>query len=228
MPQSPSIVFRDSLNEASRLIDIHTMISGPGPGRKRDVEVLNKSAILFICAAFEAFLETLASDAFSHLASVSDASKLPKALRQAIASDIKVDKNDLAMWSLAGDGWKTICDTYKVRVIRDHTKLFNTPKAHLIDELFKKMIGLQELSKKWGWKNMSHAQAVTKLAAFVELRGAIAHGQVPAPKVTKRDVQAALAFLPPLSVRCSNIVREHCRLHSDSDPFMPVRFKTIR
>src|SRR4051812_72765 len=49
-----------NMRETQRLMEIHTEVAGGGPGRKHDVEVLNKSAIVLSVACWEAFVEDLA------------------------------------------------------------------------------------------------------------------------------------------------------------------------
>lgn len=57
----------ENLGEVSRLYEIHTQISGHGPGYKHDVQVLNKSAVVLLVACWEAFIEDLALSAFDEM-----------------------------------------------------------------------------------------------------------------------------------------------------------------
>lgn len=83
-----------------------------GPGRKYGVEVLNKSAIVLLCAVWEAYCEDLASEAVEHLVThAKDASALPKALRKQIAQELKADSHELAVWKLAGQDWRPLGKT---------------------------------------------------------------------------------------------------------------------
>jgi RiboL-PSP-HEPN len=228
MNQSPSLLFRDSLKEVSQLLDIHARLTGTGPGRRHQVEVLNKSAVLFTCAAFEAFIESMAEQAFTALvSSATDHNALPKPILRSVANQLREDKNELRIWDLAGTGWKQACDTYRTAILGKHTGPFNTPKPHNIDALFKDLIGLPELSKCWQWPRMRNDAAIAKLKSFVELRGALAHGAQPAPSVTKRDVVRYVAFLAPLSVRSANRVRDYCHQATGAYPWPLVRFRSV-
>ena len=48
-----------NLRDVTRLKDIHGRITTKGPGRKHDVEVLHKSAIVLVVACWEAFIEDM-------------------------------------------------------------------------------------------------------------------------------------------------------------------------
>jgi hypothetical protein len=109
MPSQARIAFENNRQDVERLMEIHGDLAGDTPGRKHGVEVLNKSAIVLMCAVWEAYCEDLAAEAVDHLVTnAKDASALPKALRKTIAAELQGDKNELAVWGLAGDGWKAI------------------------------------------------------------------------------------------------------------------------
>jgi len=59
--------FEGNVGEVKRILEIHREIAGKAPGRKRDVEVLNKSAVVLLVACWEAFIEDLAEAAFDFL-----------------------------------------------------------------------------------------------------------------------------------------------------------------
>lgn len=207
---------------------IHAKLTGTGPGRRRNVEVLNKSAILFTCAAFEAFIETLASEAFHHLVSdAADPSALPKPIRKAIAEHIRGDKNELRMWDLAGDGWRRVGQQYKDAVIAKYTGPFNSPKPHNIEALIRELTGLADIHTNWRWKGMTPENAAEKLKRFVELRGGLAHGQKPAPKVSKAQVVSFINFLAPLSVRSANVLRTYCHQQTGKYPWRSVHIGAV-
>jgi hypothetical protein len=207
---------------------IHAKLTGEGPGRRRNVEVLNKSAIIFICASFEAFVETLASEAFQHLVlDAKSADDLPKPIRKAIAESLKRDKNELRAWDLAGEGWRVVGEQYRESVIKSYTGPFNTPKPHNIKELMRELVGLDDLPSHWKWKGMTSANACEKLKEFVELRGALAHGVKPAPTVTKAQVIRCIQFLALLSVRSANVLRHFCHQATGKYPWSPVQYNSV-
>lgn len=228
MAESPSLLFKSNLDEANQLMVMHAMLAGHGPGRKHRVEVLNKSAILFACASFEAFIEDLATRSFDHLVLKStNHTALPKAILKSIAEVLQKDKNDIKIWDLAGDGWRTVAEHHKQNLIHKYIGPFNTPKPHNIESLLKELIGFPEKYPVWKWQGMSVIASKKKLKAFVELRGALAHGsKLPIP-VLKKDVIGYIKFLAALSVRFSNDVRAYCEQITGEEPWDSVHYGAI-
>ena len=100
--------FDENCKDVERLLAIHKDIAGHAPGRKYGVEVLNKSAIVLICAFWEAYIEDLADEALDAMVNgVADFNKLPLDLRKRLAKAVKTNPNDLSPWDLAGNGWQT-------------------------------------------------------------------------------------------------------------------------
>jgi hypothetical protein len=150
MPSQARIAFENNRNDVERLMEIHGDLAGDTPGRKHGVEVLNKSAIVLMCAVWEAYCEDLVAEAVDHLVTnAKDASVLPKALRKTIASELESDKNDLAAWDLAGDGWKTILRSRLVDITERRNRSLNNPKSGNIDSLFEEALGLRNVSASW-------------------------------------------------------------------------------
>ena len=68
----------NNLEEVWRLLEIHEGLSGSGPGRRHNLEILNRSALVLLVACLEAFLEDLARHAFDWmLANASEPTLLP-------------------------------------------------------------------------------------------------------------------------------------------------------
>jgi hypothetical protein len=181
--------FDKNANDVRRLLDIHADIGGDAKGRRYGLEVLNKSALVLITAVWEAYCEDLASEALEHLVTnVSEPKKLPKELKKKISAEIKTEANELAMWDLAGDGWKDKTRARLASLTIERNRKLNTPKSAQIDELFAAAIGLTSISSAWKWKKMSVAKARAKLDSYVTLRGEIAHRGTPAAAVKKANV----------------------------------------
>lgn len=228
MAAPPSLLFKDNLDEVNQLMAMHAALVGAGPGRKHKVEVLNKSAILFACASFEAFIEDLAARSFDHLVLKStDHTTLPKAILKSIAVVLRNDKNEIKIWDLAGNGWRTTAERHKQNLIRKYIGPFNTPKPDNIESLLKELIGFPETYPVWKWQGMSAAASKKKLKVFVELRGSLAHGTKPPTPVLKKDVNGYIKFLASLSVRLSNDVRSYCEQATGEEPWSPVHYGAI-
>jgi hypothetical protein len=220
MAESPSLKFKDNLDEVFQLLAMHAALAGEGPGRKHSVEILNKSAILFICASFEAFIEDLSGRSFEHLVLKSkDHTTLPKAILKSIAEALRADKNEIKVWDLAGEGWRTVAEHHKQNLIKKHIGSFNTPKPHNIETLLKELTGIPETSHIWKWQGMNVTASKQKLKDFVELRGSLAHGIKPATPVLKKDVIDYIKYLAKLSVRLSNEMCFYCKKHTGEEPW---------
>jgi hypothetical protein len=181
--------FDKNAKDVKRLLQIHADIGGDAKGRRYGLEVLNKSAVVLITAVWEAYCEDLAAEALEHLVTnVSESKDLPKELKKRITAEVEADKNELAMWDLAGDGWKTRARARLVSLTIERNRKLNTPKSGQIDELFASAIGLLDISSSWKWPKMSAAKARDKLDHYITLRGEIAHRGAAAAKVNKTDV----------------------------------------
>ncbi len=180
--------FEENCKDVERLMEIHVDVSGDGPGRKHGVEVLNKSAIVLMCAAWEAYCEDLASEAVEHLVThAKDASELPKVLRKQIAKELKGDADEGAIWRIADGGWRGLLKSRLADIAERRNRKLNAPKTSNIEALFEEAVGLRGISKQWGWQGILPDQAASKLDGFVELRGAIAHRAKASTKVKKSD-----------------------------------------
>jgi hypothetical protein len=162
--------------DIDRLLELHAVVGGPARGKRVGLEVLNKSAIVLITAIWEAYCEDLASEALQHIVTrARTADALSKHIKQLIARELKEAPNQIAVWNLAGDGWRQLMRN-RLQDLRDkRNRQLNTPKADQIDALFYEAIGLDDVSKAWHWRRMSIARARGKLDDYVTLRGDIAH-----------------------------------------------------
>jgi len=204
--EHPINLFVDNTNEVLNLYLIHETVTGERPGRRYNVEVLNKSCIVLLTACWEAFVEDTASIAFEFLIDNSqDNRRMPKEVRKKVASWIKGDKNELRMWDLAGEGWKSIFREHKQKVLSS----FNTPKAGNVDDLYKELLGLANLSEKWHWPGMPADKARERLAEYIDLRGSIAHRVKASKKVHKRTVEHYQVFITRLAGHTSNLTSNY-------------------
>lgn len=202
--------FDQNLKDVEQLLKIHADKGGFVQGRRFGLEVLNKSAIVLITAFWEAYCEDLAAEALKHLVSKArSGSSLPKELKKKLASDIKKDPNDLAMWDLADAGWKKRASEKLNMLMTERNRRLNTPKTAQINELFADSIGLPNISTIWYWKGMSAAQASRKLDDFVDLRGAIAHRGSTASSVRKLQVTEYLGHIKQLVSMTGGHVSTH-------------------
>ena len=196
MPSNSRIAFDKSAEDVERLLEIHADVGGDSKGRRFGLEVLNKSAVVLLTAIWEAYCEDIAAEALEHIVNhVHSAVDLPKELKKRLTQDINSEKNELAMWDLAGDGWKARILARLSSLMEDRNRRLNTPKANQIEELFASAIGLPEVTNAWQWNKMSAPKARAKLDKYVELRGAIAHRGAAASGVKKAQVTEYLQLI---------------------------------
>lgn len=204
--------FDKNCADVRRLLEIHGDIAGDAPGRKYGVEVLNKSAVVLITAFWEAYCEDIASEGLSHIVlKCKDSSSVPKELLRRVGKELADDKNELAVWALAGEGWRSVLTARLERLQEERNKRLNTPKTARIDELFLATLGVPSMSKSWYWQGMSASQASETLDRYVALRGSIAHRGAAAKSVRKTVVTDYFAHVRTLVAKTGGKVNSHVR-----------------
>jgi hypothetical protein len=204
--------FNESAADVERLLAIHAAIGGTGPGRRYQLEVLNKSAVVLITAIWEAFCEDLAAEALDHIVdNVDAADELPLNLRKAIAVRLKKAPHELAVWDLADDGWKAVIRGRLAELTSERNWNMNTPKSDKVDQLFTDAIGLASISDAWKWPKMTPEHARKKLDGYVSLRGAIAHRGKSATTCRKVQVNDYFKHVKRLAGRTGTRVRAFVR-----------------
>jgi hypothetical protein len=213
--------FFKSARDVKRLIEIHTELGGNTRGRKYDLEVLNKSAIVLVTAIWEAYCEDLAEESLTHVIDrVRHASNLPNELKKQIADEIKSDKHELAVWDLADKGWRDRAKARFRNLVAGRLQSFNNPKSHAVDELFYKTIGLKDVSSGWHWRKMTAKSACDKLDRFIVLRGSIAHrGQLSSGGVRKAQVREYYSHVVRLVQKTGPQVYSFCKKVTGRKPW---------
>jgi hypothetical protein len=227
--ESPIRKLAKSVQDTRRLMEIHADVGGEVKGRRYGLDVLNKSGIVFLASAWEAFVEDVATQAIDHIvAKAENPDSIPLPIRKSAAKGLEEDKNQLKVWDLAGEGWKTVVKNYRDKVIKDEISTFNTPKPHNVNALFKKLLGIEKVSMNWYWQGMSEQGAYDKLKAFIETRGAIAHRGKLTQNINKGYVEDHRKFINRISVRTSNLVRDEVINIIGSHPWQSARYGKFR
>lgn len=218
--------FLSNAGEVDRLMEIHVSVAGDSVGRKVGVEVLNKSAIVLLVACWEAFVEDLANASFDVLLSrAASPESIPAKVRAHVARELKSDDNDLALWSVAGEGWRSTLSSYRERVIDRYTGKLNTPRHSQIDAMCEAMVGLKNISKYWKWPKVTAAQARARLGELVTLRGAIAHRVSDSNPVRKSRVTRESRFVTRLAVSTHNAMNSYLAEAVRSDVWWDYEYK---
>lgn len=212
MPSKARKAFDANAEDIDRLLEIHRNLGGDSRGRRYQLEVLNKSAIVLITAFWEAYCEDLAAEALAHIVKHSKtASALSKEIKQQIARELESDKHDLAVWNLSDDGWRKVLRDRLARLQDERNRRLNTPRAENIDALFLTAVGIAEVSKSWKWHRMTIAQARNKLDRYVTLRGEIAHRGTALRSCTKSQVEDYFSFIKRVVAKTGGRVNSQVR-----------------
>lgn len=210
----------DNLDEVHGLSRIHTQITGTGPGRRHNVQVLHKGSIVLLVAMWEAYVEDLASGGLEFLLDKANRHDvLPKIVRDRIAQKLTTAN----AWELAGDGWRAQCRNNLKEVLAKTTGSLNTPKTEQVDELFDKVLGLKSISQQWRWGGRTRSRAVKAVDELVTLRGSIAHRVQAARSVTKKDVDEARELILRCALQSHNAVTAHLTGLTGEAPWSHVK-----
>jgi len=221
---SPITIFMDNIKQAISLLNIHEEKTGDKPGRRYDVEILNKSCVVLTTACWEAFVEDIVSYALKYLLdNCSSPSVLPKYLLKTVAEEVRQDKHELRVFDLASEGWRKVMIEHKDNMLRKHLGPFNTPKFGNVDALMKKVLGIDKISKCWYWKGMSNKNARKKLDEYISLRGSIAHRLTTNGSVTKTQADDYAVFVMRIAIKTSNRLRRYVHNIAGNYPWPEFR-----
>lgn len=221
----PAHALNTNVKEVLNLLSIHSALAGKSPGRKHNVEILNKSAIVLTVACWEAFVEDCAQSSLDFMIDrIPNHNKLPKLVLERVASK----HTGVKAWDFAGDGWKKCLRSNLSEVLAKTTGKLNTPRSPQVNELFRNTIGLTDVSSDWHWPGKGRIAAEKSLDDLVTLRGGIAHRVSTSQAVRKADVYRSLDLVFRLAVKTSNSVRIHLKDIVGKAPWGVARFRKTR
>lgn len=203
--------FDKNVQDIKRLLDLHEHLGGKQPGRRYGLEVLNKSAIVLITSFWESYCEDIAAEALAHVVKhAKSADALPKELKKMIAKELEQDPHDLALWGLAGNGWRKMVQERLEGIQESRNRKLNAPRTENINKLFESALGIVKISNSWRLaQNMPARKSEEKLDRFVTLRGSIAHrGKAEGP-VKKAHVVDYLDFVSRLAATTGGEVNKY-------------------
>src|SRR4051794_4727474 len=113
MPQHLSRLF-ENFADTNKLMDIHERLTGTERGRRWDVDILNKSAIVLVVACWEAFLEDLAELAFTFMLSHAQTpAAFPNKVLVLAGRELRSASDERRIWELAGGGWQDVLKAHR-------------------------------------------------------------------------------------------------------------------
>jgi len=188
MPSNAYSKFNKHLMKDVRaLIKSHADLNSGTRGRKH-LGHLTRGACVFLCAAWERYVEDVLCESVCFMCeNVPDHNCLPEPVRRYISGRVKEEKHELSAFTLAGDGWKTTLLQYAQEAV----DAFNTPKKDNLVKLFRRFLGVDDVSTFWvdGSGTAEIDAARVAIDAFVTARGDIAHNGTDAqyPRIKKID-----------------------------------------
>lgn len=217
-----------NLGDITRLLELHAKVSKTGGGRLAALQVLNKSAIVLLAACWEAYVEDLAIASFDWLLTKSPSPNVfPNRVRARASHALREDKNELAIWALAGDGWRSVLTNHRNTSIGAMIGTFNSPKAQQVDNLYESLLGIPSLSGEWRWPGMPVDKARRKLDQLIGIRGNIAHRVRHVRQVRRPEVDDYVAFINRLAY-CSHIgVVNYLTGITNESPWSPVQYRPL-
>jgi hypothetical protein len=123
----------------------------------------------------------------------------------------------LAVWALAGDGWRSVLTKHRIATIGTVVGPFNTPKTQQVDYLYDSLLDLRSLSGEWRWPGMPTHKARQKLDQLIGIRGNIAHRVRHVRQVRRPEIDDYVAFVNRIATCSHNSVVKHLiRIASES------------
>lgn len=202
------------LSDADRLLQLHEQIGGVGPGRKHNVDVLNRSAVILAVAAWEAFCEDLVwRNAASLAKRIKQAADLPSEIRDPML-EWYYSQNGLktfnrssksALWNLTGHGWRNIYRDFA----QYKSKSLNTPNADNVKKIFRTTLAIDDVTTSWRYQRWGPEVYIAKLDEMLTLRHRIAHGSIRTETVGKGNAEGAVRLVRNLGRRTVEAVSQN-------------------
>jgi len=168
-----------------------------------------------LCAAWELYLEEVLLESAKYLEiRCQKPDELPLPVKKELASSVKKSKDELKPLELAGDGWKTVYINHLETTIAS----INTPKSTIVDPIFERFLGIENLSNEWSLGSSA-------IDSFVQARGDIAHRGRDAQYVTIERLRDYKAGVRQTVVETDNRLASYLRDASHSRR-MPWNRKT--
>ena len=179
------------MTEIEDLFEMHEDITEKKVGKPAaKVAVLNKAGLVLVCAFWQSYCEEILFEILGHYKSGKSAD-VPKALRTVLGERLlkKSQPEYAAAWRLTAKGWATVIDDLIANLQSDTARPLDSPTSENVNKVFKKYLGVSDLSKKWRWPGMTYEQAVDKLDEFIKRRHRLAHRGADTSSVSKLNVR---------------------------------------
>lgn len=165
--------FQTNLNDIDALLDLSSSIDSV------EQRAIFRSAVVLLIASWEQHIEQLAESSVSVLTDrLRDSTTLPVNVKQKIAlfsvSEKRNNQQEFSdsVWMFADKGWKIAYISY----CENLTSNLHTASPSNVRELYKKVLGIRNITRSWHFRGLAPEECVVKLDDLVDLRHDIAHG----------------------------------------------------
>jgi hypothetical protein len=212
--------FDANMKDINALVDVFETVedinkddpSNPVP---QEYDVVLRSGVVLLVTYWEAYIEDIVAEAVEHLVNhVKSPNDLPKKIRKNLAAALKQDKHDLAIWKLAGDGWREELKARLAESAETRGRNFNTPKSQQTIGFISSALGIEDVSKSWTFDGRTSEATKKLLDQIVVVRGKIAHrGKLTKP-LTAKWVTELREFLEKLISKTGGSINTHLKAHT--------------
>jgi len=173
---------------------------------RKKTATLHKVTLSFMITIWETYIEDIQKEAVEFIVKeTKDPKLLSWDVLLPISERLKDHKDKRSIWKISGDSWKK---EYQ-KLANDLVEGFNTPRPDNVDILFKKSLGLKNISSEWSWKGASNSSVKSKLNKWITRRGEFIH-----QLKTKDNVRwHQLLDLMSITNRCSRITANRTRTY---------------
>ncbi len=244
---SPIDSYMENMDELSSLMAIYSHVSNHpvmmSTGEPCKTDILLKNGIIFIVTCWDEYIKQLVTSGFDFmLAHASSPDVFPTQVKIVTSEKLQPPHPDSdddevvrkrkqkarqnwdshlwkqEIWHLAGNGWLELLRRNKDEVIRQYVAQFQSPRPHIVDKLFERVIGLSGLSSHWTWQGMN-GNANKCLNILLNIRGELVHKNQSHRPLTIDDIDYFSLLVNKLAGISANVVREHVHKQTGKYPW---------
>lgn len=200
MSSKAHVKFSENLKMIEALDDLRRVKDKvPNPVR----ETLSMSGYVLLVTIWESYVEDLTLEVHESLVqSVASQEEVPESIRRSISASIKADPHDFSPWALAGDGWKKVASARAARSV----DALNAPDSDNVKALMLRVLGIDDVTSSWTWKNMLTKTASGTLDQILEARHQIVHTGSTAKKVDSNSLNSSVKHIAALAEKTDETV----------------------
>ncbi len=204
MASKARTTFNENLKDIEKLLDYYGATEQlhqdyPEDGLMEGADVVLRSSLVLLVTYWESYIEDIVDEAVDHVVeNLADSAKIPKELKKTVIQELRDDKNELALWSLTGEGWRDCLRSRLPRLKESRNRNFNTPKATQTQMFIRAALGIEDITKGWRFGGRDSSVNSKYLDKLVELRGQIAHRGKLEKRITSDFVKELSDFVREL------------------------------